>query len=567
MSSHISPKVPPTLRRLTFRTTQILILILALSGYRPSLLSLAGQANRVRGARLDQRIPMVAGSTLRVENQSGSIRVRVWSQSEARVVAARPGTSSQDSWYTISSSETPPGLVTVIIKPRGVETIDVDISVPLAVQLELWTEKGSIEIAGAVRSVIAESQTGSILLQLPPDHKANLALHSTSGSIRSELPVSIFGLFDSHNLQAKLGQGGSAILLRTMSGNVSVLPLRSATESVASATSSTVTERAPSASQRTRPELRTGREPSAGASPESRAERSDRPVESATVHLEAPLVNLNVSVSDRSGRAISNLTKNDFSIYEDGVQQQITYFASASTPFDLVLLLDLSGSVERKIRVIKRAAQRFVDLVKPEDRLAVYGFRRRVQLVAPLTNDRELLKRRIDEIGGGQGGTAFYNALWFTLNELEQTSSKRKAIVVMSDGVDNSISNPEDNPSEHPFEELTGRVEESDVIVYPIYLDTEDEMVRAGRETPEAYAVARRQLKELAERTAGVMFRAEQVEDLEGVYQQVADELRTVYSLAYEPSNAVRDGTWRQIEVEVNRPTAAVRTKPGYYAR
>jgi Ca-activated chloride channel family protein len=92
-------------------------------------------------------------------------------------------------------------------------------------------------------------------------------------------------------------------------------------------------------------------------------------------------------------------------------------------------------------------------------------------------------------------------------------------------------------------------------------------VVQQHRETSEAYAVARRQLHELAERTAGVLFRAAQVEDLELVYRQVADELRTVYSLAYEPSNAVRDGTWRRIQVKVNRPTAAVRTRRGYYAR
>jgi VWFA-related protein len=421
-------------------------------------------------------------------------------------------------------------------------------------------------VIGPVAGVVAESQIGNIMVQLPPGHNADVALHSANGSVRSTLPVTVFGLFDSHNIQAKIGQGGSPILLRTMSGNVSLLPLGSSADLAAQDPTKAT---ASSSDLRARPELRTGRESDAeisGLPPKS--EKRPPALEGETIRLEAPLVNLNVSVSDSSGRAIADLTKEDFTIYENGVRQEITHFSPSTTPFDLVLLLDLSGSTEKKVKVIKRAAQRFVDLIRPEDRLAVYAFRRRVEVIAHLTNDRELLKHRIENIGGGRGGTAFYDSLWFTVEQLERESGKRKAIVVMTDGVDNSIGNPESYPTKHTFEEVINQVEESDIIVYPIYLDTEYEVVVEKRlETRESYAVARRQLSELAERTAGSLFRAARVEDLEGVYEQVASELRTVYSLAYNPSNATRDGTWRRIQVKVNRPTARVKTKRGYYAR
>lgn len=565
-----SLKVPPTLIwRLVAHTFLVVYVGLILSGVglgdRAGALSLGSQANRVRSPRLDRRIPMAAGSTLRVENLAGSIRVQAASQSEARVVAGSPGAA-----YSITTSEASPGVVAITVPPTQAGGLDLEIAAPLTVNLQLKTQNGAIEIAGPVAGVVAESQSGDIILRLPPGHNADLALHSTSGSIRSELPAAIFGAFDSHNLQAKLGQGGPAILLRTMRGNVRLLPWGSSQELAQATTIGAPAATVPVSDRpRSQPVLRTAGGTNADASnPASKPERPPRPLESATVELEAPLVHLNASVSDRSGRAIADLTKSDFAVYEDNIQQVITHFEPATTPFDLTLLLDLSGSTEKKIRVIREAAKRFVDFIGPEDRLAVYTFRRRVQVVSHLTNDRFLLKRRLDEIERGGGGTAFYDALWFTASELEPVSSKRKAIVVMTDGVDNSISSPEDSPSRHTFEELLERLEESDLIVYPIYLDTEYEMVvQQHRETSEAYAVARRQLSELAERTAGVLFRAARVEDLELVYQQVADELRTVYSLAYEPSNAVRDGTWRRIHVKVNRPTAAVRTRRGYYAR
>ncbi|GBC77524.1 hypothetical protein HRbin08_01002 [bacterium HR08] len=418
-----------------------------------------------------------------------------------------------------------------------------------------------------------ETTGGNVTLRLPANFDAELALSAPQGAIQSELPILVRGKFDAHAIEGKLGRGGRSLTVKTAHGDIRLLalpptmspsPSLARTESSAASAPREQPERAEeSSSPRARPSLRT--EPSEESPPPSRRTRSADTGEAIT--LEAPLVNVNVSVTDEYGKAVADLRKEDFVIYEDGVEQQITHFASVTAPFDLALLLDVSGSTESKLSVIRRAAQAFVDMLGPDDRMAVFAFARRVYPIAPFTNDRALLKQRIQAIRGG-GGTAFYDALWYVLTEVERRPGRRRAIVVMTDGVDNSIRQPWLYPTEHTFEELLARVQESDALIYPIYLDTEYEMVvRQRRESPMSYAVARRQLLALAEHSAGTLYRADTVEDLEGVYQRIADELRTIYSLAYSPTNATRDGKWRTIRVKVLRPGVRVKARRGYYAR
>lgn len=288
-----------------------------------------------------------------------------------------------------------------------------------------------------------------------------------------------------------------------------------------------------------------------------------------TLVLNGDLVTLNVSVRDRSGRAISGLAKSDFIVYEDGVRQEIAFFSPTSAPFNLVLVLDLSGSTREKLDVIKQAAIRFIETLSPEDRVAVVAFTREVYLISPLTRDRSLLRQRIEQIRSARGGTALYEAMWRVLSDvLAGTRGERNALVVLTDGVDNSISEFNLVPSTVSFDDLLYRIEESDVIIYPIYLDTEREVVyKYLAESPESYALARERLQAMAEVTGGVMFRAAHVRDLDRVYQQVASELRTVYSLGYYPTNNRRDGSWRRVRVKIKGRNVAVRTRAGYYAR
>jgi VWFA-related protein len=288
-----------------------------------------------------------------------------------------------------------------------------------------------------------------------------------------------------------------------------------------------------------------------------------------TVVLKSALVNLNVSVTNRSGQALANLKKEDFELAENGEQQRIEFFQSQSSPFNLVLVLDLSGSIKDKLDVVKSAALRFVDVLGPQDKVAVVSFTHEIRVVSQLTADRNELKRRIKAIEKPEGGTAFYETLWFTLADtLRGTRGQRNAVVVMTDGVDSSLDRYNPAPTRVTFDQLARRLEEADAMVFPVYLDTEyEEVFERGNSSSESYAVARDQLERIAELTGGQMFKAEKAGDLSGVYKQVAAAIRTVYSVGYYPSNAERDGTFRRVRVNVNRSDAAVRTRKGYYAK
>ncbi|MCI0485197.1 MAG: VWA domain-containing protein [Blastocatellia bacterium] len=285
--------------------------------------------------------------------------------------------------------------------------------------------------------------------------------------------------------------------------------------------------------------------------------------------LNASLVNLNVSVTDRSGVALQKLKKEDFEVSENNQQQAIEYFAPSSAPFNLVLILDLSGSIQDKLKIVKSAALRFIDEIGPQDRVAVLAFTHDIHVISQLTSNRDLLRQRIKSIENPAGGTVFYEVMWWAVADtLKDTQGQRNAIVVMTDGVDSSLDRYNPAPTRVTFEQLARRLEESDVIVFPIYLDTEyEEVFERGNASSESYFIARTQLERISELTGGQIFRAEKVNDLSGVYKKVAEAIRTVYSVGYYSTNPERDGTFRRVRVRVDRSGAAVRTRKGYYAK
>jgi VWFA-related protein len=294
--------------------------------------------------------------------------------------------------------------------------------------------------------------------------------------------------------------------------------------------------------------------------------RSDEPV----IKLEGRLVNLNVKVSDRTGKPLPLLRRDDFQVTEDNVPQDVSHFEPVTAPLSMVLLLDLSGSTEKKLKVMKKAAKKFIDSLNPADRVAVAGFSRRFYLISNFTTDHERLKDRIGDMKNRHSGTAYYDAMWATLDLLEEAVAGRKAIVVLTDGVDNSLDHPGDSDFDprHDFDELMARIEEADATIYPIFLDTEYETVnKRGQSDHSAYVTARKQLEAVAEQTGALLFKADRAEDLEGVYKQVAAELHSLYSIAYMPKSMGRDGRWRRIGVKVNRDGAVARTKRGYFAK
>ena len=290
-----------------------------------------------------------------------------------------------------------------------------------------------------------------------------------------------------------------------------------------------------------------------------------------TIRVDTELVDLNVSVFslDRQHQ-VSELGQKDFAVLENGMPEEISFFASASAPFDLVLLLDLSGSTADKLDLVRKSAIRFVKAARPTDRISIITFTDLPFVVSAFTTDREKLVERIKQIEKPRGGTNFWDALRFILKSVFNTRdiSRRQAVVVMSDGVDNALPDVNGPGSQTTYEQLLEIVKSSDAIVIPIYLDTEREEIKKHRATELTYKIARQQLAEIAGESGSLLYHARKLEDLNGVYEEVIRDLGTVYSIGYHPTNKQRDGSWRTVTVRlVNRPDLAARTRRGYYAK
>jgi VWFA-related protein len=309
--------------------------------------------------------------------------------------------------------------------------------------------------------------------------------------------------------------------------------------------------------------------------------------------LETHLINLNVSATDNAGKAIPDLKQGDFSVYEDGVKQQISFFSPERSPFNLVLLIDLSGSMKDEIELIKETAIHFVDVIGAKDSVAVVTFTTDVTVISHLTKDRDDLRDSIDWMLAPAGGTAFYDALGYALvEEFRKVKRERNAVIAITDGEDNILQanlvgklrpawmRAPAAGSFLTFEELLDGATESDALIYPIHLNptppqpiipaniavalSQSPLVQVQSELTE---MATKQLHSLADASGGRFYHANRIADLKGVFDQVAAELRTVYSMAYTPTNLNYDGRFRKIQVQVNKPDVVIRTRPGYYGR
>jgi VWFA-related protein len=265
---------------------------------------------------------------------------------------------------------------------------------------------------------------------------------------------------------------------------------------------------------------------------------------------------------------VGSLTKEDFRVQENGQEQTVTYFASTDVPFDLVLLVDLSGSTKDKRNLIKQSTLRFIEAARLTDRLAIVTFSDTPNVISSLTLDRAQLTASVANIEG-VGGSNVWDAVKFALNEVVGAKSleRRRAVLLMSDGVDGALLRPGlTEGSNTAFADLLQQVRQTDTLIVPIYLDTEEDYGNPYDKL--AYENARRTLRLLADESGGTTYGARKLSDLNGVYEQVINDLGKVYSLGYKPTNATRDRTWRWVQVSIaNHPELVARTRPGYYAQ
>jgi Ca-activated chloride channel family protein len=268
------------------------------------------------------------------------------------------------------------------------------------------------------------------------------------------------------------------------------------------------------------------------------------------------MVSLNVTVTDSTGRYVTDLDQTDFSVFEDGAKQELSFFNKTNLPIALSLFIDSSASMEQRMEHAQEAAIGFARKIRSQDMAQVVDFDSRVEIKSGFTNKLEDLESAIKTTSAG-GSTALHNAVYISLKELAKVKAKnpdeirRQAIVVLSDG--------EDTSSLVSFEEVLELAKRSETAIYTIGLQPRETTALRG------FREAEFVLRQLAQETGGRSFFAQKVEDLKDVYGQIADELSSQYSMGYASKNPRRDGQFRRLVVQTNRPNTTARTKRGYY--
>jgi len=269
------------------------------------------------------------------------------------------------------------------------------------------------------------------------------------------------------------------------------------------------------------------------------------------------LVALNVTVTDPSNRFVTDLGADDFTIFENGVKQEISYFSRTSLSLSVSILLDSSASMDEKMRTTQEAASAFVRLLRPQDQAQVIDFDSRVTVLAPFTSSKADLEKAISSTVAG-GSTSLYTALYIAMRDLKKTEARpiedrrRQAIIVLTDG--------EDTSSLVSYEEVLELAKRSETVVYAIGIRSREPGAAKG------YGEADFALRQLTTQTGGRVFFPSGIDELASIYALISQELSSQYLVGYTSSNQKRDGAWRRIIVRASRPGSTARTRMGYYA-
>lgn len=500
------------------------------------------------------RIDVPVDGHVRIENQFGAVSTEVWNEKYVLVSAVFDSGANFKRSPVVIDNRNKLLRISIIRTPLDPAAgILLTVKLPRTAHAEVITGNGSIALIGLPASVSAHSASGDIRAEMSQPLNVDINARSTSGAIRSELEAP---LVDSgRSLRARLGSGEQVLRVNTGSGQISLVM----------STSRNGNTPEPSA-----PVLLGRNNEGPGAGTPANQAQSEEVSEGDVIRVDSQLVTLSMSVIDRAtSRGILGLAQGDFKLFEDGTEQRIVQFDSAAAPFDLVLLIDLSGSTRDRVKLIRQAALRFVDAARPSDRIGIITFAGRPQLVSPVTLDRDRLHQSISTIDTESGDTKLYDATDFAMRHLasDAKSSRRTAIVLMSDGLDGTVPGVfGQQGSTLTFKELISKVQEFDGVVYTLWLDTYYEALNPKDTQAEAFDTGHDRMQQVAEAGGGIFYEVLKLEDLAGAYERVIADLGTVYSLSYRPENKQRDGGWRAIRVQVSRPSAVARGKHGYHA-
>jgi len=291
-----------------------------------------------------------------------------------------------------------------------------------------------------------------------------------------------------------------------------------------------------------------------------RAEKKGREY---TINVDVNLVVLHATVVDKKGRMVNDLKSADFQVYEDGTPQKLSVFSHADIPVTMGIVIDDSGSMREKRQAVNAAALTFVKTSNPQDQAFVVNFNDVYYLDTPgdFASNIEDLKSALEKIDS-RGGTALYDAVFASLDHVKLGNRDKKVLLVITDG--------EDNASRYSFDELLRYAQKSDAVIYTIGLLGSEEPGGLFKVHGHSAHQAAKYLEKLADVTGGEAYTPRSLDDVQSTCEQIAHDIRNQYTLAYYPTNARKDGTFRNVRVDAfssgNRAKLAVRTRPGYYA-
>jgi Ca-activated chloride channel family protein len=302
------------------------------------------------------------------------------------------------------------------------------------------------------------------------------------------------------------------------------------------------------------------------------------------VKVDTNLISIPITVATRNGSYVPSLSKPNFQVFENGVEQEVAYFGTTDKPFTAILLLDVSGSTSLKIEQIQDGAISFVKQLLPEDKVMVISFDSGVHTLLEYSSDKAALEAAIRKIRFG-GGTSLYDAVDESLTRKLRKIEGKKAVVLFTDGVDTT--------SRRSYQSTVEDAVESEAVIFPIYLNTYLDSIgiggggggpmtapsalpgsmggiggQSGAPSREDYALGRRYLQDLASATGGRIYRPENnSRSLTTAFEAIAEELRSQYEVGYYPTKEGSPGEIKKIKIRINRPNLVIRARDSYVVK
>lgn len=531
----------------------------------------------------------VSGKSIEIVNRSGRVIAKAEGSSDGKNIGSLTATSPQGvSSAEIKTSTSGGKTLVTVAAADAKKRIDLALTLPERTHLKVETAAGGVEAMGNFASVIAKTETGTVAVDVPvEDLTYNLLWTESRPRYLADFDISQvkeksagrFEIKGSYKGEREKGREGSredeetktedqrpkTVLLNLTTARGIVLlnvspnevmsdlrerPLTHAAKAIVRSGDSLLMEAIRRASPkyfgdyaRTLPPI--SRQPSFTA-------KGVRP-EMPNAEIKTALVR----VTDLKNRAIDGLTAEDFEVTESGAKREVVGVTRSTAPFNLVLLLDVSGSVENYVNFIRKAARNFVETVEQTDRVSIVLFNEDVKVLSPFTTDKHKLSKSLDSFDAG-GGTAYYDALAYAVSDtLRPMKGERTAIVILTDG--------DDNRSFLAFDSLMGSIQESGALLYPLYVPSG--LIAAAAANPDADIdpVRRKYMslsvkaegegERLARVSGGVYYPITDIAQIQRAYEDIVVQLRTAYNVTFRSDTSVMtNGAPLRIKVRSKRP-------------